>query len=138
MEFAERLFFIIERDNNADVRPPLLVLLASIGLTLRLLVLLLWLLVLLLRLARWPLLPLVLLPRLLLLPWLLLAAGLLRGLLGNRLWRRFLLGRFVLVFGLGHARRLDIHVNLNIYPLKINALRIPAILVIFGLLGDVP
>jgi hypothetical protein len=131
MELAERLFFIVEGDNNADVRPPLLVLLISIGLTLRLLVLLL-------RLAWLPLLPRVLLPRLLLLPWLLLAAGLLRGLLGNRLWRRFLLGRFVLVFGLDHARRLNIHINVSIYSLKINALRIPVILVIFGLLGDDP
>jgi hypothetical protein len=76
MELAKRLFFIMERDDDADVGPPLLILLASVTLPLRLLVLLL-------RLARLPLLSLLRLP--LLLAWLLLGAHLLCGLLRNRL-----------------------------------------------------
>jgi hypothetical protein len=108
----------------------LLVLYSAVGLALHRLLLLL-----LLR-ALLPLLPLVLLPRLLLLAGLLLGAGLLRRFLGNRLWNRFLLRSFVLDFCLDHARMLNIPVNLNIYPLKINALRIPAVLVIFSFLRE--
>jgi hypothetical protein len=78
MELAKRLFFIVERDDDADVGPPLLILLASVTLPL-------WLLVLLLLLARLPLLPLLRLPLLLLLAWLLLGARLLCGLVRNRL-----------------------------------------------------
>jgi hypothetical protein len=78
MELAKRFLFIIERDDDADVGPSLLVLLASVTLPLRLLVLLL-------RLARLPLLPLLRLALLLLLAWLLRGARLLCGLLRNRL-----------------------------------------------------
>jgi len=88
------------------------------------------------------LLPLVLLPGLLLprllLPGLLLGEGLLPGLPGNRLRRRFLAGSCVLGFGLDHARSIDCRVNLNICPLKINALRIPTILVIFFISREIP